>query len=150
MTDYYSGSRAINGTFGEVWVGDEYIADITSLEAKVSIEKSDVQVARKLTKSKKVTGMSGSGTIKTNKTRSYFMNLISNALKTGKDTSVTITSKLEDPDALGTEEVVLKNCSFDELSLVNFEGGKLGEESIPFTFDDWDIKQSITTSWTKR
>jgi hypothetical protein len=145
----YNGSNVINGTFGECWVGDDYIGDVLSLEAKVTIDKTDIQQVRSLTKGQKITGYSGKGTLKTNKTRSYFMKMISEALKKGQDISTTIQSKLDDPDAYGNELVVLKNVSFDELTLADWEGGKLGEESIAFTFTDWEIKNSIDHSYDK-
>lgn len=149
MQNIYGAERVINGTYGEVWVDDEYIAEVTGLEAKISIDKSDVQMVRKLGKGQKVTGLSGKGTLKCNKVRSYIMKTISDALKKGKQAQCNIVSKLEDPDSFGAEKVLLKNCSFDELTLVDFEAGKLGEESIAFTFDDWDLIDTIDVTFTQ-
>ena len=38
----YTPDRVINGTFGEVTIGDDYMAEVTGLEAKVTLEKTEV------------------------------------------------------------------------------------------------------------
>lgn len=139
----FSPEKVINGTFGEVWIDDYYLAEVTALEAKVSIEKSDVNQVGTLAKGYKVTGVDCKGTIKLNKVTSYFINLLSENLKAGKTTSCTIISKLADPDANGTERIKLTGCVFDELALVNWEAAKLAEESLSFTFTGWKILDSI-------
>lgn len=140
----YEASRVINGSWGEVWVDDDYMAEVTALEAKVTLDKQEVNQTRTLEKGYKITGIDGKGTIKLNKVTSYFINKISDNLQAGKTTTATIISKLDDPDAIGTEQVKLNGCVFDELTLVNWEAKKLGEESIPFTFTSWEILDSIT------
>lgn len=135
--------RVINGTFGEMWINGDYMAETIGLEAKVSLEKTEVNQCGTLSKGYKVTGIEGKGTVKLNKVSSYFIKLLSENIKAGKTTSVTIISKLEDPDSLGTERIQLNNCVFDELTLANWEAKKLGEESVAFTFSDWDVLESI-------
>lgn len=139
----YEDYRVINGTWGELWIDGVYMAEVLSLQAKVSLEKSDVKQTRRLGTGKKVTGISGTGTIKMNKVTSYFIEKLSDNLKNGKTTTATIKSKLADPDAFGTEEVELYGCTFDELTLADWEAGKNGEESVPFTFSDWKITSTI-------
>ena len=46
----YTPERVINGTFGEVWVDDDYMAEVTALEAKVSLEKTEVNQVGTLAK----------------------------------------------------------------------------------------------------
>ena len=139
----YDAQRVINGTFGEVWVDDDYMAEATSLNAKVSLEKQEVNQTGTLAKGYKVTGVDGKGTLKLNKVTSYFIKKLSDNLKAGKTTVCKIMSNLEDPDAFGAERVMLSNCVFDELTLIDWEAKKLGEESIPFTFSDWEVLDTI-------
>ncbi|OPJ58440.1 phage tail tube protein [Clostridium oryzae] len=139
----YNPQNVINGTYGELWVDGNYLAQVTALEAKVTFTKADVNMTRRLMKAQKVTGMEGKGTIKLNKVSSFFINLLSDDMKNGRQNSFTIISKLDDPDALGAERVVLKDCTFDELTLANWEAKKNGEESIPFTFSDWELRDVI-------
>lgn len=139
----YDAQRVINGTFGEVWVDDDYMAEATSLNAKVSLEKQEVNQTGTLAKGYKVTGVDGKGTLKLNKVTSYFIKKLSDNLKAGKTTVCKIMSNLEDPDAFGAERVMLSNCVFDELTLIDWEAKKLGEESIPFTFSAWEVLDTI-------
>ena len=83
------------------------------------------------------------GTLKLNKVTSYFINLLSENIKAGKTTTCTIISKLADPDSNGVERIKLAGVTFDELTLANWEAKKLGEESIPFTFTDWKLLDTI-------
>lgn len=139
----YAPERVINGTFGEVWVAGSYMAEATGLEAKVTIEKTEVNQMRTLAKGYKITGVDCKGTLKLNKVTSYFINLLSKNLKAGKVTPVTIITKVDDPDAFGAERIQLNDCVFDELTLANWEAKKLGEESMPFTFTDWEVLDTI-------
>ena len=100
-------------------------------------------MTRKLAKAQKVTGYSCSGTVTMNKVSSYFIKKLNDDMKAGRQTSCTIISKLEDPDSLGAERVVIKDAVFDELTLANWKAKELGEESIPFTFSDWDLLDTI-------
>lgn len=51
--------------------------------------------------------------------------------------------RLADPDALGEERVVLYGCKFSKATLMDWEGGKVTEESYDFSFEDWDFLDSI-------
>lgn len=139
----YDAQRVINGTFGEVWVDDDYMAEAVSLNAKVSLEKQEVNQTGTLAKGYKITGVDGKGTLKLNKVTSYFIKKLSDNLKAGKTTVCKIMSNLKDPDAFGAERVMLSDCVFDELTLIDWEAKKLGEESIPFTFSSWEVLDSI-------
>ncbi len=139
----YTPEKVINGTWGEVWVDDDYMAEVTALEAKVSLEKTEVNQVGTLAKGYKVTGIEGKGTLKMNKVSSYFIRKLSGNTKAGKTTSCTIISKLADPDSFGAERIQLNGCTFDELTLANWEAKKLGEESIAFSFTGWDVLDCI-------
>lgn len=141
--DKYTAQQVINGTWGELWIDGTYMAEVTGFEAKVTLEKSDVNMTRKLAKAQKVTGYSCSGTVTMNKVSSYFIKKLNDDMKAGKQTSCTIISKLDDPDSLGAERVVVKDAVFDELTLANWKAKELGEESVPFTFSDWDFLDTI-------
>ena len=67
--------KVINGTFGEVWVDGDYMAEATGMEAKVTLEKEEVKQSGTLSKGYKVTGIEGKGTLKLNKVTSYFIKI---------------------------------------------------------------------------
>lgn len=139
----YAAEKTINGTYGELWIDDYYLSEVTGLEAKVTIEKSEVNQTGTLTKGQKMTGLDCKGTVKLNKVTSYFQSKLSDSIKNGKTPSCTIISKLADPDSDGVERVKLTGVTFDELTLANWEAKKLGEESIAFTFTDWKFLDVI-------
>lgn len=81
--------------------------------------------------------------MKLNKVSSYFIKKLSDNTKAGKTTTCTIISKLNDPDSFGAERIQLNGCTFDELTLANWEAKKLGEESIAFSFTSWEVLDTI-------
>lgn len=137
------GNEVINGTWGEAWLDGDYLAEITGLEAKIDIDYEDINIPRKLGTAKKMTGWSGTGSLKFNKVTSRFIKLIATSLKEGKQISVTIISKLDDPDALGAERVALQNVTFDDLTLANWEMKTAGAEETAFGYDDFELLDLI-------
>lgn len=144
MTKTYTANQSINGTFGEVWFDDDYLAEIESAQAELSMSYTDVPQVRKLTKGKKLTNIEGSGTLKMHHVRSTITKKVSDRLKRGKTPSFKIIIKLDDPDALGAERVVMYSCKLTKLTLMDWEYGKVTEETIPFTFEDWDLLDVIS------
>lgn len=141
----YNPSNVINGTYGEVWVDGDYMAQTTGLEAKASVKKTDVNMVGRLSPGKKVTGIENKGTLKMNHVTSELKQKIASFLKEGKTPTFTIISKLADPDAVGAqaERIKLTGVTFDEVTLVDFENGKLGEESYAFEFEDFEFLDAI-------
>lgn len=135
--------QVINGSFGEAWLDGDYLAEVKGVEARIEIQYEDVHRPRKLGRGQKMTGFEGTGTLTVHKVTSRFIKLISDNLKEGKQTTFTVISKLDDPDALGAERVVLKNVTPDNLTLANWEAKALGEDEMNFSFDDWDVLDLI-------
>lgn len=139
----FDAKRTINGTFGELWLDDEYMAETTGLEAKVKIEKQEVNQAGNLMKGYKTVGLDGTGTLKMNKVTSYLTKKVAAKIQKGINPSFTLISKLKDPDSYGCERVKITGVTFDEITLANWEVKKLGEESVPFTFTSWKLLDTI-------
>lgn len=143
MSKAFTPDRVFNGTFGEVWLDGTYLPQATSLEAKVSLDKEEVDQCRKWSKGYKITGVDGKGTLKMNKIDSTFISLLSGEMQKGKTSSHTLISKVDDPDAFGAERIQLTDVVFDELTLADWELKKLQEESIAFTFGGWKVLESV-------
>lgn len=139
----YDAKNVINGTYGEIWCDSDYLAEAIGLEAKITLDKSEVNMCRKLSKGYKVTDSDGKGTLKMNKVSSYFIRKLGDAIKAGKTPTSEIITSLKDPDAFGAEKIKLTGVVFDELTLADWEAKKNGEESIPFTFDSFEVLDSI-------
>ncbi len=137
--DQYNPEQVMIGTQGEIWINDKYFAQITAFKAQVKLNKEKVDQVKKMFTGYKYTGYEGSGTLKANHVSSYFTNLMADNMKQAKVTKVTIMAKLDDPDAVGPERIVIRDATFDTLTLMDWTAKKLVEDSYDFTFTDFDI-----------
>lgn len=145
MVNKISGNRVINGTWGEIWLDGDKVSELTGLEAKITLKKEDVNMCGVLAKDSKVTGWEGKGTLKMHKVNSRMLVKLGESIKKGKDVRFTVLAKLADPDTVDAqaERIVLKDVSFDDLTLMNFEAKALGKVECPFTFTDYDFMDLI-------
>ncbi len=139
----FKAEQVINGSWGEVWIDNDYLAQVIALKAEVNQKKTAITMVQKLQEGQKMTGLEMKGEIKLHKINSYLMKKLSESFKKGKMMTCKIISNLNDPDAQGQERVVLYGCLFDKLILADWEAGKMGEESYSFTFEDWEVLDSI-------
>ena len=51
----FESNRVINGTWGEMWVNDLYLAEVEEGKAEIDLTCSDVSMVRTLTPGKKLT-----------------------------------------------------------------------------------------------
>lgn len=97
----FESNRTINGSYGEVWLDDDYLGEIESGKAEVDITYTDIQMARRIINGKKMTKAEGKGSIKLHHVRSNIAKKMSDAVKSGKTASCKIIMRLADPDAPG-------------------------------------------------
>lgn len=131
--------QVYNGTFGELWIDGDYMAETKSCKAEVEVSYEPIPRCRKLTDGRKLNGMEGKGEVKLDKVSSYVTKKMSAKLKAGKAPSFTIITKIEDPDAIGAERIALYGCKFDKMILADWERKKVSEEAYSFTFEDWEL-----------
>ena len=137
--DAFNAQQVMSGTQGEVWIDGEYMAEVTAFNAKITLTKEEVNQVKKTFKQYKITGAEGKGKIKMNHVESFFIKKCAENIKVGRQTICTIMSKLDDPDAVGTEQIIIRDATFDSLTLVDWEAKKLVEDDYDFTFTDYDI-----------
>lgn len=131
--------QVMSGTWGEIWIDGEYFAEVLSFKANVKLDKQEINKARTLAKGYKIVGITCTGSVKLHKVSSTLLQRISANLKRGKATVMTIIAKIDDPDSIGAERVVIKDATFDEINLADWEVKKIMEETLPYTFSDWDL-----------
>ena len=124
----YKDGQVINGTWGEVWVNSHYLAEVVSLKATITLDKTEIKHTKRLTKGYKVMSMTCKGSIKLHKVDSYFLKEMAEEIKQGKQ-----------PE----ERIVISDATFDTLNLIDWEAGKVGEDSYNFTFSEFEIVESI-------
>lgn len=136
--------RVMNGTFGEVWLDGDKVAECYGLEARVEFEKEEVPLCGQLGVDTKLMGYKGTGSLKMHKMNSRMMIKLSDKIKNGENPRLQILSALKDPAAAGAERVLIKDVCFDDLILAGWEAKSKGELDSPFTFTDWDLLDTVT------
>ena len=140
-----SAKRVISGTWGEVWLDSDKVSECYGLQAKVGFNKEDIALCGQMASDKKVTGIDCTGSLRMHKVNSRMAQVIGQYIRNGRDIRFTVISKLNDPDAYGAERVVLKNVSFNDLTLADWEATSPGKDESPFTFTDYEFLDMIGT-----
>lgn len=138
-----SAKRVVSGTWGEVWLDDDKVSECYGLQAKASFNKEDIALCGQMASDKKVTSIDCTGSLRLYKVTSRMAQAIGENIRNGRDVRFTIVSKLKDPDAYGAERVVLRNVSFDDLTLADWEAKSVGKVECPFTFTDYEFLDVI-------
>ena len=137
--DKFNAQQVMSGTQGEIWIDGKYMAEVTAFNAEVKLVKEEVNQVKTMFKQYKITGCEGTGNVKMNHVSSYFINLMADNIRNARQTVVTIRVKLDDPDAVGREEVIIRDATFDKLTLMDWEAKKLHEDDYDFTFTDFEV-----------
>lgn len=135
----FNASQVMSGTQGEIWIDGRYMAEVTAFKAEIKLVKEEVNQVKRMFKQYKVTGCEGSGNVKMNHVSSFFIQLMSENIKNARQTTCTIIAKLDDPDSIGAERIVIRDATFDKLTLMDWEAKKLTSDDYDFTFTDFDI-----------
>ncbi|MTV47763.1 phage portal protein [Heliobacillus mobilis] len=140
-------TRAISGTFGEVWREGNQMTQASEMQAKVKVHKADIKVSGDRWIGKKVVALEGTGSLKGFKVTSEMLQMHDPVAKNEKGYVKTeLISKLDDPEAYGCERIRLKNVIFDEIPLVGWKVGEIVEEEWPFTFKGYELLDPIVES----
>lgn len=136
---------AINGTYGTLIVNGVTISEIQRVEGSIRINRRDLNVAGHLGQRYKMMTHSGEGSMSYVKVTSRWLKEISRPFRESGQTPGIFTLRylLDDPEALGNEEVVLGGVRFWEVPF-GFNVNDIIEESISFTFESMRIIQEIT------
>lgn len=138
-----SAKRVMSGTWGELWLDNEYVGECYRFQAKMNFNKQDIPMCGKMATDKKITSMNGTGSLGLHKVSSRMARKIGEEVKAGRDPRFMVISKLDDPDAYGAERVVVRNVSFDDLTLADWEVAVNGKIEAPFTFTDYDFLDTV-------
>lgn len=139
MSEIIRGNEIITGAYGELWLDNEKVAELKSIEAKISAERADVQLS--LSVDSKIIGLKGEGTLTVFKVYTRGKKILENWAK-GKDIRSRIVTSIKDPDSFrGQEErVSIDNVWFNSVELAKFSRGEIVEEETPFGFTPSDVR----------
>ncbi|MCK9479705.1 MAG: phage tail tube protein [Firmicutes bacterium] len=135
--------RVMNGKWGMIYWDGEPIFEVSKFEAKLKLEREDLDFAMQMASDSKMTGYSGEFSFTIKKIFSRGQIKFANAIKQGRDIRCQLIGKLSDPDAYGSERLVLNNCWFSDLVLMSFESSKTLEEEFSGGFTDFDFPDLV-------
>ncbi|XID92498.1 phage tail tube protein [Paenibacillaceae bacterium WGS1546] len=129
-------TRAILGTYGQVFIDGVWQTNINHLEASVEVEKRELKLSGTEWTTHKLGPKKGTGTMSGYKVTS---DMISRGFA-----KFDIINKLSDPEAYGFERIRLINCVSDKLQLANWTAGEEVTEETTFTFEGYELLDPIT------
>lgn len=132
----------LTGNNGDVWFNGALMATLKSIKCTV---KSDTTTENYVGDSRSYTiwnGWNGDGSMTLDKIDSTVWKLAANAFKNGTMPDIKIISSLTNSSG-DTEKVAVEGIAFSQFDLINIESKKINEESYSFTFDDYEVIDTI-------
>lgn len=142
-----NGRRQLNGKHAKLWWDGELIFEVQSFETKAVANREEVDMVGSMDIDSKLMSLTGEGSMTLKKVYSRGIRKLLDAWKKGIDPRSTLTGLNDDPDAVGgqKERITINNVWFDEIILLAFAAGELGEREYPFGFtvSDVDVQETI-------
>lgn len=116
-----------------------------NLEATCTFNKTAVRTLGKRGEQHKPNSWTGSGSMTIYYATSIFRKMAAEYIKKGKPVYFDIVVSNTDPaSTIGTQTVVLKNCTLDSTIIAKFDvDADVLDESMNFTFDDADVLETF-------
>ena len=133
------GNRVITGSKAMLYLNGRRMAEVTSVESKASINRETVQMAGSYDEDSKMTSIGCKGSFVVKKVFTLEKDFVEEFQK-GIDVRFELFVTLDDPDSLGRESCQLANCWLTEITIAQFEVGKILEREFPFEHTFSDIK----------
>lgn len=131
------------GTNGYLWINNNLLANLKSIELKVTGNFEEVNTCGNWGTESVYTGFSGEGSITCLKVDSTVLKLVSDAYKNGNMPEIKIISKLTDKSTGKSERASVTGVVITEFFLAKFESKTICEEEIPIKFSDYEVLETI-------
>ena len=141
---------AIHGAQGVAYVtieGNRYkFAQLINLEANMDKTKTQVPIMGRISKGNKATGAEYSGSATFHFNTSIFRKLLKRYKDTGEDIYFDIQVTNEDGSStVGRQTTILIDCNMDGGIIAALDAdAEYLEDSIDFTFEDWDMPEEFS------
>ena len=129
----YDASRAMNGSWGQLWEDSREIAEVSAFQCKLNKNYETVAQCGTMMEDRKLVSCTGTGSMTISKVFTRCDSEVDQVLQ-GHDIRRSLVGALRDPDAFGAERVALYGVSYDELALMDWESKKVGTVTVPFAF----------------
>ncbi len=150
MPTLMNAGDAVSASLAECYVtieGNRYnFMQAINLEASIEKIKTEVPILGKTGKGNKAAGWKGAGSATFHYNTSIFRELLKRYKDTGEDIYFDIQVTNEDPTSkVGRQTVILKDCNIDGGVLTKFDAdAEYLEESLDFTFEDFEMPETFT------
>lgn len=135
-------NKILNGKGGETWVGPKKLTTVTKFSAKVKGDFEDQNFCGDPATYSIYNGYSGDGSVDMVKTDSYLWKKVADMYSTGVFEDITIYTSLKNSEG-ETERVAMTGVTFTEFDLSLFEAKKTVTVSFPFTFEKFQVLDTI-------
>lgn len=145
------GTVTINDTTEGAPAGTtEWLANISQVEAKITVDKMEVKRSGTRRTGYKRGAITGDGTLTGYKVTSKFVKAMAGEMQneTNPPAPLMLDIVLDDPESLGVERIRLIDVKLWELPM-GFNVGDIIEEAIPITFEDILVLEEITGQMTR-
>jgi hypothetical protein len=130
------------GTDCELYMEGKWLTNVTSVEAAVEVNQSELNLCGHWWTQYRNMGLSGSGSV-----NGVFVNteLIEKIgiIQNGKEFRTELVIKNYNPDIDKTYRVRLMNVVFTNIPLGNFSAGEIAEQEFSFTFGGYEILDKV-------
>lgn len=131
-------TRAIMGSYGQVYIDGVWQTNVNKLEASVEVEKRELKLSGMAWTTHKLGTKKGTGTMSGYKVTS---DMIARGFA-----KFDILHKLDDPEGYGFERIRLIGCVPDKIQLANWTAGEEVVEETAFTFEGYELVDPIIAS----
>lgn len=146
-----NGRDAISASMAECFAtvkGTRYnLMQAINLDATMEKTKTEVPILGKSGKGNKSVGWKGTGSATFHFNTSVFRKAMKEFKDSGTDFYFDIQITNEDPTStVGRQTIILKDCNLDSIILAKFDAdGEYLDESLDFTFEDWEMPEEFST-----
>lgn len=130
------------GTDCELYMEGKWLTNVTSVEAQVEIDQTDLKLLGQWWTVYRNMGLKGSGSIKGVFVNTELIEKIS-SIQDGKEFRTELVIKNFNPDVNKTYRVRLMNVVFTTIPLGNFSAGEIAEQEFSFTFGGYEFLDKV-------
>lgn len=133
-------TSTLNGSFGKIYHEGEHLTHVFGIEVNVDVDYGEVKRSGTRHIGNKALTIKTSGTIKSYKVNSAFVDAISQIMDDRKGAFITeLHAQLDDPENPAMSGMYrIKGVQFTKIPAINFEHGSIVEEELPFVCDGYE------------
>ena len=137
--------RVISGNYGFLYdIDGNWLTNTTAVEANIEIGMEEIRLAGTRWLGNKTTTLKGTGSITGYMVTSEWIEKMAQVTDDASSPFVTeLIVKLDDPESFGAYRVRLKNVTFDNIPVINFEVGSIVEQEYTFVFSGYEVLDAI-------